>query len=190
MFFPNQTASPTAIRSEQKVKTLKHQARNSTGLVGMVRAEMRPRSSGCSQDTGQFARDMTVSVEGVRSWERGVPEHAAQPDAANDELRAFSCSVSHEMRAPLLAIDGYCHILLEDFGPDLPKHVRTYLKLVIDNARKMGQLIDNLLAFSRLSDRSPARQSSAPDQTAHLCPVEMDKEHDVLELSVVADALE
>jgi signal transduction histidine kinase len=75
--------------------------------------------------------------------ERRVAERTA-------ELEAFSYSVSHDLRAPLRAIDGFSRVLLEDYDSKLDDECRRLLHIICSNARIMGQLIDDLLALSRL----------------------------------------
>jgi len=70
--------------------------------------------------------------------------------AANAELERFTYSVSHDLRAPLRAIDGYARALDEDRGPTLDAEARRLLAVIRDNAKRMGHLIDALLNFSRL----------------------------------------
>jgi PAS domain S-box-containing protein len=76
--------------------------------------------------------------------------------AANKELEAFSYSVSHDLRAPLRAIDGFTRIVLEEYAPRLDGEGRRLLDVIRSNTSKMGHLIDDLLAFSRLSRQQMA----------------------------------
>jgi signal transduction histidine kinase len=94
--------------------------------------------------------------------EQRVRERTAQLEAANHELEAFSYSISHDLRAPLRAINGFARILLEEHAPHLADEAQEYLQLVRDNAQYMGQLIDDLLAFSRLSRQPLTKQPVAP----------------------------
>jgi light-regulated signal transduction histidine kinase (bacteriophytochrome) len=81
---------------------------------------------------------------------REVTERTRQLEAANEELGAFSYSVSHDLRAPLRAVNGYTSILLDEFSSGLSEEGLGFLKRVKENGDHMGHLIDDLLAFSRL----------------------------------------
>ncbi len=96
--------------------------------------------------------------------EQRVHERTAQLETANKELEAFSYSVSHDLRAPLRAIDGYGRILLEDYESRLDPEGRRLLGVISGETRRMGQLIDDLLAFSQLSRRK--LEASDIDMTA------------------------
>ncbi|MDP1611177.1 MAG: ATP-binding protein [Sulfuritalea sp.] len=81
--------------------------------------------------------------------EARVRRRTSQLEAANAALESFSYSVSHDLRAPLRAIDGFVAILAEDYAPRLDDEGRRLLKVVSDSADKLGQLIGDILAFSR-----------------------------------------
>lgn len=81
--------------------------------------------------------------------EQRVIQRTAQLETANKDLESFSYSVSHDLRAPLRAIDGFSLILLEEYGNKLDDEGKRVLNVVRDNTLKMGQLIDDILGFSR-----------------------------------------
>ena len=82
--------------------------------------------------------------------EQKVIERTAQLESANKELESFSYSVSHDLRAPIRAINGYTRILLEDYAEKLEADGKKVLHSIMHNSKKMGELIDDLLAFSKL----------------------------------------
>lgn len=83
--------------------------------------------------------------------EQRVIQRTAQLEAANKELEAFAYSVSHDLRAPLRAVDGFSQAVQEDYAAQLPEEGQRLLRTVREGAQRMGTLIDDLLAFSRLS---------------------------------------
>jgi signal transduction histidine kinase len=93
-----------------------------------------------------------------------VVERTAQLEAANKELEAFSYSVSHDLRAPLRGMAGFARVLMEDYGTQLPPDGLHALQRIQDNAQKMGMLIDDLLAFSRLSRQPLTHQTVVPTE--------------------------
>ncbi len=83
--------------------------------------------------------------------EERVRQRTAELEAAADELKAFSYSVSHDLRAPLRAIDGFSQMLLEDHGGALDDDARALLDRVRGASRRMAELIDDLLTLSKLT---------------------------------------
>lgn len=83
--------------------------------------------------------------------EQRVRERTAQLEAANKELESFAYSVSHDLRAPLRAINGFSHILLEDYQDKLDEAGKGFLDRILAGSRRMGRLIDDILKLSRLS---------------------------------------
>ncbi len=82
--------------------------------------------------------------------EQKVTERTAQLESVNKELESFSYSVSHDLRAPIRAINGYTRILVEDYADKFDVEGTKVLQSIIHNSKKMGELIDDLLAFSKL----------------------------------------
>lgn len=91
--------------------------------------------------------------------EQRVRDRTAELEAANRELESFSFSVSHDLRSPLRSIDGFAQILTEEYSPRLDDEGRRLLGVVQREAVRMGNLIDDLLRFSRLG-RQPLSRGS------------------------------
>ena len=86
-----------------------------------------------------------------KELEQRVIERTSQLEAANKELEAFAYSVSHDLRAPLRAVDGFSKFVLEDYENKLDSEGKRLLKLIRSNTQKMDQLITDLLALSRVT---------------------------------------
>ena len=115
-------------------------------------------------EEGTLVSSAIRNITERKRYESTLQEKNLQLQAAVSELDAFSYSVSHDLRAPLRAIDGFSQILLKDYGPILPDEPREYLQLVRDNTVQMGHLVDDLLAFSRLG-RLPLSKQQVPTGT-------------------------
>lgn len=113
-------------------------------------------------ETGEYRlvgtfQDITVLRETQRALERvrdeleqRVQQRTAELAATNQELQAFTYSVSHDLKAPLRGIDGYSRLLQEDYQAQLDDEGRLFLRNIRRGAEQMGQLIDDLLAYSRM----------------------------------------
>jgi PAS domain S-box-containing protein len=104
--------------------------------------------------------------------EERVTQRTAQLAAANQELEAFTYSVSHDLRAPLRHIGGFSKILMEDFGPGMPVEAQSHLKRIEDGSRRMGLLVDELLNLARVGRHAlqlqPAKLNSLIEEVVSL----------------------
>jgi len=97
----------------------------------------------------------TLNIE----LEQRVRERTAQLEAANEELEAFSFHVAHDLRAPLLRVDGFIEILKEKTKDILDKKNQHCMTVISDSAKLMGTLIDDLLSFSRMGRQEMSRMT-------------------------------
>ena len=107
-------------------------------------------------ENGLLYARLAQSLENERRDRRLVEQRTEELLAANKELESFSYSVSHDLRAPLRAVDGYTRMLSEDYGEQLDDEARRLIGVIHQGTRRMDRLIDDLLAFSRLG-RQPMR---------------------------------
>ncbi len=106
------------------------------------------------RDVTKRKRDQDRVLELNAELERRVAERTIQLELANKELESFSYSVSHDLRAPLRAIDGFSAALLEDHGASLDRRARGHLDRVRKAAQRMADLIDALLTLAKVA-RTP-----------------------------------
>ena len=126
--------------------------RSGDEIIGLLQLNDRRRN--------QFTPEMIQFFEGLgasigialsrRQAETELEKRTVQLEEANKELESFSYSVAHDLRAPLRAIDGYARMILKKQGDKFDKDTLDKFKIIRSNALLMGQLIDDLLALSRL----------------------------------------
>ncbi len=124
-----------------------------------------------------------------KELERRVRVRTEQLEEVNRELESFASSVSHDLRAPLRAIDGFSRILLDKYSDNLSPDAHRYLGLVRNNAADMDTLIDDLLAFSRLTSQEPSRSSVSPKDIVNLILSEREIEIEKRDLELVVGDL-
>jgi PAS domain S-box-containing protein len=132
--------------------------------VAHVRAEAKVGQDGRPIKLVGTTQDITEQVlarEEIQRLNAGleqrVQERTAELTAANRELESFAYSISHDLRAPLRGIDGFSHLLAEEYAERLDETGRGYLERVRRAAQRMGELIDDILELSRVTRQDMRR---------------------------------
>lgn len=142
---------------DQRVLYILHRAEDVTELVRlqMLRAKEQDFEEMLETRAGQAEREVYVRTQELQRMNE-------QLRMANEELDAFSYSVSHDLRAPLRAIDAFANILLEDAGPELSPENRHYLERIHNAVLNMRNMIDDLLMLSRVTRQILKHEKIAP----------------------------
>jgi light-regulated signal transduction histidine kinase (bacteriophytochrome) len=122
-------------------------------MTCLLTAAVRRADDGDVLGYQTLIRDITerrVAEQEIKKLNDDLRRRTLALEAANKELEAFSYSVSHDLRTPLIAAGGFSRLLLEKYGPSLDEKGQEFLNKIYSNCKQMLQLIDDLFAFSRL----------------------------------------
>jgi PAS domain S-box-containing protein len=147
------------IGADGRVEYIVHRVEDVTEFI-------RKKQTGAENEAGLKTRLEQMEAEIFRSSQQ-VQAANHQLQAANQELEAFSYSVSHDLRAPLRHINGFVDMLSRQSAEKLDEHGQRYLKIIADAARQMGDLIDDLLVFSRMGRAELRHQNVDVTALAH-----------------------
>jgi PAS domain S-box-containing protein len=155
---PECEAFMTQIRDDGHVRNFRAHLRRKKGHVWVGEISAETVEVGHHRELVGVVRDLSKERQGEREigrlnvdLELRVQQRTAELQALNQELEAFSYSVSHDLRAPLRSINGFSHALLEDCGHLLTEAGKGHLDRVQQAARRMGFLIDDLMQLARVS---------------------------------------
>jgi len=130
------------------------QIEEQTATLQRAEAAVREVNADLERHVMERTEKLTIANAELANAESTLRDRAVALEAANSELESFSYSVSHDLRSPLRAIDGYARIFEEDYKATLDDEGRRLLSVIRSEARRMGILIDDLLAFSQLGRKS------------------------------------
>ncbi len=158
---PNWITLDTDIHSALFVPVVYNE--NLYGVLGIFSQELTAFTEEDEQNISALANSMAVTFENRKAeekihmlnslLERRVSERTSQLEGSNRELESIAQSISHNLRAPLRALEGYSQILSREYKDLLGDEGRRFLEIIATNARKMDQIINNMLEISRASVR-------------------------------------
>ncbi|MGH8502520.1 MAG: sensor histidine kinase [Gammaproteobacteria bacterium] len=135
-----------------------------------------------------LAASVTSAAANARAHEE-ERKRANELERANRDLKSFSYSVSHDLRAPLRAIDGFSRIVIEEYAAQLPAEAQRRLAQVREGAERMSALIDGLLEFYRVGRRSLTKRTVDTERILRQCIAELLHEQDGRRVEIEVGAL-
>ena len=169
-------------------------------MQALAHSKPHPPTSQPSEALGDEVRYLTTAYdrmqgviakqqEQLQAVNAQLEEQVLQLRETNEELAAFSYSVSHDLRAPLRAMDGFSRILLEEHSSDMSDDAKRHLHRVRDNAQKMDHLVQDLLALSRLGRQAITMETVEPQQVVRQVLEELQTEQDGRRVAITLNDL-
>ncbi len=141
-------------------ENLKMQLEETNKTISMLQNELTEMNKGVTalnmeleehiDELGRVNAELHEEITKRIQAEEEIQKYTAKLENANKELETFAYSVSHDLRTPLRAIDGFSRILLEDYPDKLDDEGKRVLSVICENTKRMGRLIDDILSFSRM----------------------------------------
>ena len=153
-----------------------------------LRRDEQERPAGVLE-TNNDITERRYREEEIRNLNQELLRRSTELEATNKELEAFAYSVSHDLRAPLRHIAGYAEMLQKSASPLLNDKGQRYMSVILESAKKMGKLIDDLLAFSRMGRAEARRTMVSLDQLVKEILCESEQETNNREIVWKIDAL-
>jgi signal transduction histidine kinase len=153
--------------------------------IGEATRELETAKRAAEREVGERRRAEEEVLRLNAELEQRVKDRTAQLEYTNGELEAFCYTVSHDLRAPLRAIDGFSQALIEDFPKDVPEEAQRYLSRIRSSTLRMGQLIEDLLNLSRVSRVELARRDCDVGEVARQVATDLHVRHPARAVEIV-----
>ena len=150
-------------KAQDTVRVLHEElAETNRGLMALameLEQRVEERTAELSDAHTELKKTNSELMQVTLELEDRVTQRTAELEESNKELEAFSYSVSHDLRTPVRAIDGYSQAVLEDYAPQLPAEGLRFLQTIRHSARHLGALIDDLLAFAQIKHQELSKHA-------------------------------
>ncbi len=160
------------------VEYIIHRVEDVTEFIRLKQAsiEQDKLNEALQTKAGQMEAEIYQRAQELQQVNQRLRDANAELKGSNEELDAFSHSVAHDLRAPLRAIEGFSHLLMERNGADLDDEARHYLDIIHTRTLGMGHIIDDLLTLSRMTRKSMEKETIKPARLIQEALQELDAE--------------